>query len=371
MKLISTFLKSLIFLLLAYVFTFCAKEDDPVNTDDPSNLKIEVLFINHETGFVQIQAIADNANLYQFYIGAAMDPEEVNPTGYFEYTFDGQGTYTFSIRAYGASGKYLKKDKEIVVAYEAEDVPLSRGFVSPEEYAGYNLVWQDEFNGTQLNSSNWTHETGNGSWGWGNNELEYYRSENTTVGDSVLTIEARSESYGGFDYTSSRMKTQGKYTFQYGRVDIRALLPKGQGMWPALWMLGENITQVSWPDCGEIDIMEMIGGSENIVHGTAHWEYNSTHASSGGSKSSSGNYNYAESYHVFSIVWDENLIKWYVDGQQYYVLDITGADMTEFHQPNFFIINLAVGGNWPGSPNTSTIFPQQLKVDYIRVFQEE
>ena len=233
----------------------------------------------------------------------------------------------------------------------------------------WKLVWQDEFNGSSP-GPDWKYDLGGN--GWGNNELQYYRAENSWVSDSVLTIEARLESFGGRQYTSSRMKTQGNFSFQYGRVDIRALLPEGQGIWPALWTLGENITSVSWPDCGEIDIMEMIGGDdrENTVYGTAHWEYNGTHASYGQSKTlPSGDYNFAESYHVFSMIWDENSIKWYVDNQQFNELSITGADMTEFHNPHFFIFNVAVGGNWPGAPNQSTIFPQQMKVDYIRLFQ--
>ena len=134
----------------------------------------------------------------------------------------------------------------------------SGGYSTPENYSGMTLVWHDEFDGLTLKPSDWKHETG-GS-GWGNNELEYYQEKNTAVHEGYLIITAKKENVGGKDYTSSRIITQGKKEFQYGRVDIRALLPKGQGIWPALWMLGANVTTVGWPACGEIDIMEMIGG---------------------------------------------------------------------------------------------------------------
>jgi beta-glucanase (GH16 family) len=360
-------------LLFAITFSSCSKDEDDTSTDDPSGLKVEILSIDHETGYVEIQASAQNTNLYQLYIEPSDVPEDVNNTGYFEYTFESQGMHEFSVRAYGASGRYVKVTTEVTIAVEEEAIPLSRGYYSATEYAGFNLVWQDEFNGFSLNTNDWGYDIGNGQWGWGNNELEYYRTDNAWVSDSVLTIEARNDGYGGFDYTSAKIKTAGKKSFQYGRIDIRALLPAGKGIWPAIWMLGDNFNSVGWPDCGEIDIMEMIGGNggESTIYGTLHWEYNGENASAGGSKTlSSGVYNYNEAYHVFSILWNENFIKFYVDDQQFHVIDITAGDMTEFHQPHWFILNVAVGGNWPGSPDATTIFPQQMKVDYIRVFQE-
>jgi beta-glucanase (GH16 family) len=175
----------------------------------------------------------------------------------------------------------------------------------------------------------------------------------------------------GAAYTSSRMITKGKQSFLYGRVDIRAKLPYGQGIWPALWMLGENFSSVGWPKCGEIDIMEMIGGSnrENTVHGTLHWDLDNAHASAGGSTSLVGE-TFSEKFHVFSILWNENEVSWLVDNKVYHTIDITPAHMSEFHKKHFFIFNVAVGGNWPGYPNATTEFPQRMKVDYIRVFQK-
>lgn len=246
------------------------------------------------------------------------------------------------------------------------------GFETPTSYQGYKLVWSDEFSGDQLNTNYWTPEVGNGSYGWGNNELEYYRGSpnNVFVSDGNLIIEARKESYGGFDYTSARIKTQDKYSFQYGRVDIRAKLPKGQGLWPALWMLGSNISSVGWPACGETDIMEMIGSQPNTVHGTLHW------ATTGGTHAyNTATYNIgdlSQQFHVFSMLWSQDTIKIYVDDHLY--LTSTKTEMSNANYPfnanQFFIFNVAVGGGFPGNPDSSTVFPQRMFVDYVRVFQQ-
>ena len=247
------------------------------------------------------------------------------------------------------------------------------GYESPKSYPGYNLVWDDEFSGKQLNSKYWSAETGNGVGGWGNNELEYYRNSphNLFLSDGNLIIEARKESYGGYDYTSARIKTQGKFNFQYGRVDIRAKLPKGKGLWPALWMLGSNIKSVGWPACGETDIMELIGSLPSTVHGTLHWA-----DTSGKDAYKTAGYNlsygdFSQQFHVFSMIWKQDTIQLFVDGHLYNTL--TKADVGNANYPfnakMFFIFNVAVGGNWPGSPDSSTSFPQRMFVDYVRVFQ--
>ena len=167
------------------------------------------------------------------------------------------------------------------------------------------------------------------------------------------------------------MITRGKRSFLYGRVDVRAVLPKGQGIWPAIWMLGENIGTVGWPKCGEIDIMEMIGGQgrENTVHGTVHWDNNNSHASYGGDFSL-GTGDFSEMFHVFSIVWTGTSITWYVDDVKYHEIDITPEGLSEFHDEFFVIFNVAVGGAWPGNPDGETAFPQHMIIDYIRVFQK-
>ena len=245
----------------------------------------------------------------------------------------------------------------------------SAGYSTPENYRGMSLVWRDEFEGHNLNPSDWKHETG-GS-GWGNNELQYYQEKNTAVHNGYLIITAEKENVGGKNYTSSRIITQGKKEFQYGRVDIRALLPKGQGIWPALWMLGANATTVGWPACGEIDIMEMIGGpgKDNTVHGTAHWDNAGSHASYGGKLSLDHPKILADEFHVFSILWTPTAITWYLDDVQYEVIDTTPADLSELQNKFYFIFNVAVGGNWPGNPDATTTFPQRMIVDYVRIFQ--
>lgn len=244
------------------------------------------------------------------------------------------------------------------------------GYTGAESYDGYTLVWQDEFEGDEL-SGDWTFEIGTGSNGWGNNELQYYRKENTRLEDGYLIIEARRENFGGMQYTSSRLITMGKQSFRYGRIDIRAALPKGQGIWPALWMLGDNFPTAGWPHCGEIDIMEMIGGNangrDNTVHGTIHW-YENGFANYGGAYSlPSGKF--TDNFHLFTIIWDESAIKWYVDDVFFHEVDIRPGTLNAFREKFFFIFNVAVGGNWPGNPDATLVLPQAMIVDYIRVFQ--
>jgi beta-glucanase (GH16 family) len=240
------------------------------------------------------------------------------------------------------------------------------GYSTPTTYPGYTLAWADEFDGASVNTNDWTFETG--ASGWGNQELQNYTNGgNASVTNGKLIIEARQE---GAAYTSTRMITKGKRFFKYGRIDIRAKLPEGQGIWPALWMLGESISTVGWPACGEIDIMELVGHQAGTVHGTGHWSNaNGDHAQFGQSKTLSGGSKFSEEYHVFSIIWTSQSIKWYVDDVLYNTLSITPADLSEFQQEHFFIFNVAVGGTWPGNPDATTVFPQRMIVDYVRVFQ--
>lgn len=249
------------------------------------------------------------------------------------------------------------------------DIPTT-GYTSPTTYQGMQLIWSNEFGENQVLEDDWTFEIGNGNSGWGNNELQYYRRENTSTKDGFLVIEAKEENFAGRNYTSSRMITRDNFNFTFGRVDIRAALPEGQGIWPALWMLGSNFTSVGWPDCGEIDIMELLGHEPNKVHGTIHWSNNNQHAEFTGSTTlSSGNF--VDRFHVFSIIWEEDELTWLVNNEPFHSANLTGADKAAFKKDFFLIFNIAVGGNWPGSPDNSTTFPQRMFVDYIRVFQEE
>lgn len=361
----------LIGLVLVLQGLFSCDNDNLPDTSNPSNLEVELNIADDGSGKVEIQATADNTIAYALYIGAASEPEAENASGLFEYEFLQPGYYQVEVRAYGTSGRYIKEVRQVVIDM-SNDVSIGDGYISPLTYEGYELVWNDEFDGSEIDESNWVFETGNGCpnlCGWGNNELQYYRQENAWIEEDALVIEARDESFQGSGYTSARLKTQGKHSFRYGRVDIRALLPEGQGIWPALWMLGSNISSVGWPACGEIDIMEKIGGEgrENEVHGTLHWDTDG-HAYTGGSYTL-GSGDFSDEYHVFSIEWDQTSIRWFVNNIQFHEIDISATHMSEFQENQFFIFNVAVGGTWPGSPDMTTVFPQQMKVDYIRVFQ--
>jgi len=232
----------------------------------------------------------------------------------------------------------------------------------------YELIWADEFDSTEINRDNWTNEVGEY---WANNEIQAYTNSRTNsyIDNGVLKIVARNEKYGVRNYTSARMITQAKQSFLYGKIEARIKLPFGQGIWPAFWTLGENISSVSWPKCGEIDIMEMIGGSgrENTVYGTVHWDSDG-HASYGGQKTLSTG-KFSDDFHVYSIIWDPQKIEWYIDNVKYNVVDITPSHMSEFHKEQFILLNVAVGGSWPGNPDSTTQFPQTMEVDYVRVYQ--
>jgi beta-glucanase (GH16 family) len=237
----------------------------------------------------------------------------------------------------------------------------------------YQLVWQDEFDGAQIDSASWGFQTGGG--GWGNNELEYYtdRPENASVSNGNLVITARKEDYNGRSYTSARMVTKDKRSFQYGRFDIRAKLPKGQGIWPAIWMLGQNIDQVGWPACGEIDIMELLGHAPDTVYGTLHWGPGETQHRSKGNRFALANGSFSDDFHLYSTIWEPDSLQILVDDHPYFSItrDQFAANEYPFDKPQFFLFNIAVGGDWPRSPDSTTVFPQQMLVDYIRVFQKK
>ena len=238
---------------------------------------------------------------------------------------------------------------------------------------GWQLVWADEFtqaNGTSPDSVKWNYDIGTGSGGWGNNELQYYtsRTNNVRIENDQLVIEAKSENYMGSSYTSARLLTQGKWSWTYGRMEARIKVPRTQGIWPAFWMLGTNIPSVGWPLCGEIDIMEHIGREPKTVYGTVHGPGYS------GGGGVSGSYTFvpdlADDFHVFAVEWQTNVIRWYVDGINYFTVTPAniGGNTWVFNQPQFFLLNVAVGGNWPGYPDGTTIFPQKMLVDYVRVY---
>jgi beta-glucanase (GH16 family) len=228
-----------------------------------------------------------------------------------------------------------------------------------------NLVWSDEFNTASLNTGSWNYELGAG--GWGNNELETYTNStnNIHIDSGYLHITALNPS--GSYYTSGRITTQGKKEFTNGKIKIRAKLPQGQGIWPALWMLGANFSSVGWPRCSEIDIMELLGKAPSVVYGTIHWDANG-YTSRSNSYTLSGS-SFSSGFHTFTLVWTPNNLKWSVDNNQFFHLSRDEVNAFPFNLPQFFIFNVAVGGNWPGSPDQTTVFPQHMIVDYIRVYQ--
>jgi beta-glucanase (GH16 family) len=248
---------------------------------------------------------------------------------------------------------------------------------------GWTLVWSDEFNGpngSPVDASKWLAETGGN--GWGNHELEFYtnRLENAHEQDGNLVIKVLKEKLTGSgkegvtrDYTSARLKTQTKFSQAYGRFEARIKIPQGQGIWPAFWMLGDDIDKVGWPDCGEIDIMENIGKEPGTVHGTIHGPgYSGAHGLGAAFALPLSKQRFADDFHVYAIEWEPNAIRFYVDDQMYE--QRTPADLPKgakwvYDHPFFILLNVAVGGDWPGSPDESTMLPQTMLVDYVRVYR--
>ena len=245
---------------------------------------------------------------------------------------------------------------------------------------GWTLVWSDEFNGpngSAVDRSKWVFDIGGN--GWGNQELEYYtdRIENASVHDGNLVMKALSEKYTGPDgvtrnYTSVRLKTLGRFSQTYGRFEARLKIPYGQGLWPAFWMLGDDIDKVGWPACGEIDIMENIGKEPAIIHGSIHGPGYIGGTGIEAPYTLPAKKRFADDFHVFAVEWDPDAVSFFVD-QDLYVRH-TRADLHPgwkwvFDKPFFVILNVAVGGDWPGNPDSTTVFPQAMLVDYVRVYQ--
>lgn len=297
------------------------------------------------SGTVNFSINATNATSYKILLGNGETKEFSNGNFAYTYTTSGTNTYVVYVSAYN-SGHFISST------------------ISLKVYVAPSLLWSDEFNVDGApNSSKWGYDLGAG--GWGNNEPQYYtsRPENVIVQNGILKINTIKESYLGSSYTSARMLTKGKFSFKYGKVEIRAKLPSGGGTWPALWMLGDNIGSAGWPVCGEIDIMEHIGNDLNRVHGSLH------------SPGRSGNTpdtatvmvaNATTEFHIYTMDWSAGFIKFYVDNQLYYTF--TNSANFPFNQNFFLIFNCAIGGNFGGTidPNfTSSTF----EIDYVRVYK--
>ena len=248
-----------------------------------------------------------------------------------------------------------------------------------EPSSGWELVWHDEFdgpNGSAPDSTKWTCEVGGG--GWGNHELEYYtaRRENVRMEDGTLVIQAKKEHFTGADgvtreYTSARLRTP-SFSDPYGRFEARVKVPAGQGLWPAFWMLGNDLGTNGWPACGEIDVMENVGKEPSIVHGTVHGPGYSGGEGVTSSFTLPEGKRFSDDYHVFGVEWRPGSVKFYVDGKPYHTVtpdSLPQGRRWVFDHPFFGLLNVAVGGDWPGAPDQTTSFPQEMRVDWVRMYR--
>lgn len=240
------------------------------------------------------------------------------------------------------------------------------------QYKGYTLAWHDEFNEKKLNKKVWNYEIGNHK-GWGNNELEYYTSspKNVYISKGILVMEARKENCDSFHYTSARITTQNKKEFTYGRIDMRAKLPVSSGMWPALWMLGSNVAKVNWPKCGEIDIMELVGKNPQQIVGSFHWEKADQTEGTINNRYNLINEDFSKNFHLYSLIRKKDSMQILVDNIPY--VKVSRQDFKDgsypFDNPFFLLFNVAVGGDWPGNPDSTTKFPQRMLIDYVRYYK--
>jgi beta-glucanase (GH16 family) len=261
---------------------------------------------------------------------------------------------------------------------------LARQDPTGQSVEGWRLLWSDEFNfpdGARIDPTKWTAEVG--GEGWGNRERQCYtsRRENATIENGCLLIRALKERlaearcwYGPCEYTSARLKTQAKFEWAYGRFEARIQLPGGQGLWSAFWMLGSSIVEDSWPACGEIDVMENLGKEPSLVRGTVHGPGYSGNGGLGAGYSLPKGQRFTDNFHVFAVEWEPGVLRWYVDNQLYQTRtqkDLPAGKKWVYDRPFFLLLNLAVGGNLPGSPDASTVFPQTMRVDYVRVYQRQ
>ncbi len=264
----------------------------------------------------------------------------------------------------------------LVASGSMESGPAPGGPGQAPEWA---LVWQDDFDGEDLDSGKWSVQVGDGCdlgiCGWGNDELQWYQRENVSVSEGLLVITARRETAGGKEYTSARIRTAGRADWTYGRFEVRARLPRGQGIWPAIWMLPTDEAYGTWAASGEIDIMELLGHEPATVHGTLHyggrWPEN-THS---GASYTLPSGTFSDDFHVFALEWENGVFRWYVDGVLYQTQTrwstTDGPYPAPFDRRFHLLVNVAVGGNWPGPPDTTTRFPQRMEVDWVRVYRRD
>ncbi len=330
--------------LLVFIALSCKKPDDSLTDSAPANLTLTATVSVDSSGSVSFLATATNAASYTFNYGNS--ETEVSVTGSVTHHYSSSGIYTVSVVAKSATGKTSSTSTVITVVVV------------------HGLVWSDEFDGQgSPSSSKWGYDLGAG--GWGNNELQYYtsRTDNVTVSDGTLKIILKKESYQGSPYTSARLLTKGKFSFKYGKIEVRAKLLAGGGTWPAIWMLGDNISTVSWPACGEIDIMEHVGNQLNKIFSTMHYP---DHSGGNGVGGYVMNPTATTEFHVYKCEWSAATIKFFLDDNLYYTFGNSGS--YPFNQNFFVILNIAMGGNFGGTVDPA-FTSGTMEIDYVRVFQ--
>ena len=355
--------KTLLVLTVMFLsFLSCSSSDNNEDNEPktPTNLSITGVKVGADgnnpngdgSGIVNFTITATNATSYRVLI----NNETIELTqNTFSYTFTERGTHSYNI---------------IVSAYNAAGFASTTYSITVYVFSELQLIWSDEFDANGApNASKWGYNTGTGDNGWGNNESQYYtdRLENAQVEGGLLKITAKKEDFMGAEYTSARLLTAGKFEFTYGRIDVRAKLPAGGGVWPAIWMLGANFGSVGWPACGEIDIMEYVGNNPGHISSALH-----TTSSSGATvnyKATSIS-NETTEFHLYSAIWTENSITFLLDDVEYYTYNPSPKnDATwPFYNNQFIILNIAMGGNLGGTidPNFNT---STMEIDYVRVYQ--
>ncbi len=344
--------KSIILFVISVIFMggSCKKgSDNGAAKTAPTNLTVSAVPSTDGSGMVAFTATATNAVSYDFEFGNGVIATIPSGVTNFKYTLAGSNTYTVTVTAKSSSGLTLSKSVSVTVSV-VTGAPA--------------LVWSEEFNVDGApNTAKWGYDLGAG--GWGNNEQQYYtnRSQNAVVLNGVLKITAIKESFSGSAYTSARLLSKDKYAFKYGKIEVRAKIPAGGGTWPAIWMLGSNISTVPWPGCGEIDIMEHVGNNLNKIYGTLH------HPGHSGGNADGGTIiipDATTAFHNYIVEWSSTSIKFYVDTQLFYTFANNGN--LPFNQNFFIILNMAMGGNFGGVIEPA-FTSASMEVDYVRVYQ--
>jgi PKD repeat protein len=327
------------------LFSSCSKgNSDPAPGIAPSNLSITAIVAPDNSGNVSFTATATNAVTYEYNFGNGVF--QTVQSGVVTYRYPASGTYTVNVVAKSSGGLTANKSTQVTVTVIQ------------------SLVWSEEFNTDgPPNSARWGYDLGAG--GWGNQELEYYtnRTQNAVVQGGVLKINAIKENYNGSDYTSARLLSKDKFSFKYGKVEAYAKLPAGVGTWPAIWMLGNNIGTVGWPDCGEIDIMEHRGSELNKIFGTLHYPGHSGGNADGATLTIA---NATTAFHKYMLDWSATSVRIYVD--DVLIHSVANTASLPFNQNFFFILNVAMGGAFGGNVDP-TFTSATMEIDYIRVYQ--